>query len=54
MANIEGGSRERIDSILVTELSEMVQFAIKELRDHRQSASGGPGVGDASAAMEMF
>jgi methyl-accepting chemotaxis protein len=52
MAN--GDSREQEGSDLQTQLAEVVQFAINELRDNGHPAAGQADAEPAAAAMEMF
>jgi methyl-accepting chemotaxis protein len=48
------GSRERIGSVLHTELEQMVRFAVNELQDNRQQGAGKPDAESSGAALEMF
>jgi methyl-accepting chemotaxis protein len=48
------GSRERIDTVLHTQLGEMVQFAIQELQDNRQPVADHHDAEASGVAMEMF
>jgi methyl-accepting chemotaxis protein len=48
------GSRERIGTVLQTQLGEMVQFAIQEVQENRQPVVGPHDAERSGVAMEMF
>jgi methyl-accepting chemotaxis protein len=47
-------SLEQLDTILRTRMDEMLQFAVREVRDKRQSIGGERGAEHQGAPMEMF